>query len=199
MARLQTKTFGDKALRKRIKKQKIGSITKTLHKRLSVLWRNAADAYIRAAITRVLVETGMSAASFFPLSRAIKRRGSTKAISQHINSAPGKIDSRKGILTFPSGKIVPGIRSVASGNAVGQDAHRFDLGTPKKPIFRFQFSTVVVQLAIHEPNQNALDFGRAAFNDIIQRDFIPLMSVSLRDFLSLRPRTRRIFTAGEGN
>lgn len=160
---------GIQALRDRLARlEKPGPFTKRLHSRLTVAWRDAADAFIRAAITRVLVDTGMSAATFFPLSRAIKRVGAKAAIRRHIGA--GRV--RKGSTTL-NGRWNPlGVRSVAAGNRDGQQAFRFNVGSPARPVFRFSFQTVVYQFAFHEVNQRALDAGIEAFEPVARKRFI---------------------------
>jgi len=187
----KVKVVGAKAIRNRLNRQKLGSLTKAMHERISKVWQEAGDAFIREAIRQVLVETGMSAASFFPLSRAIKLASSQRFVTSHISSNP-KIPPKKGIATFPSGKRVGGTQSIATGKRFGKAAFRFNLGSADRPVFRFQFLTLVFQLAFHEPTQKALDLGFDAFQDVVNRRVLIIFRATLREFLTPRRRAARI-------
>ena len=183
-------TVGFKSIRKRLTQTRLGPLTKRVHSAMVVQWRNAADAFIRAAVRQVLVETGMSAASFFPLSRAIKRVKAVTAV--RAKTARGNPLPNKRAALLPNGRRASFPPSPQAGVALGQDAFQFDTGTPTNPVFTFQFSTVVFQHAFHEPSQNSLAAGQDAFTVEINRRFLTIVSQVLSQFLILRPRTRRI-------
>jgi hypothetical protein len=190
---LRAKVVGVEAIRQRLDNKFMQPLTKTMHKRISRLWRDAGSAFIRAAMTRVLVETGMSAASFFPLSRAIKRPEAAAAIKARL--AEKKVASLAGIKRFPSGKRGPGRRSEIAGKAVGADAFIFEFGTPSDPVLQFQFVTLVFQLAFHEPSEKAVKAGFEAFKVVLNSQIRPIFAVTLRQFLIQTPGARRVLGA----
>lgn len=192
MAKITVKTVGIRAIRKKLGRARLGPLTKTMHNRMTILWRNAAEAFIRAAVRHVLVESGMSAASFFPLSRAIKRVKAASVIRSRV--AEGGPSSRKSIATLPTGAVGTGRPSPSAGEKLGKKAFRFNVGGPRRPVFEFQFTTVVFQHAFHEPNLggNSLSVGLDAFNESLKEKFLKIMALTLSEFLGLKKTTRRI-------
>ena len=190
---IRAKAAGVEVIRKRLDSKIVKPLSKTMHTRITRLWRDAGEAFIRAAMVQVLVETGMSAASFFPLSRAIKRPQAAAAITQKLSEK--KVSSLASIKAFPSGKRGPGRRSEASGKAVGQDAFIFEFGTPADPILRFQFVTLVFQLAFHEPSKKAVKTGFEAFKVVLKREILPIFAATLRQFLIQTPGARKVLGA----
>ncbi len=188
---------GIRSLRQRLASGKLPQLTKEMFVNTKNVWRNAADAFIRAAVTQVLVETGMSAASFFPLSRAIKKSGAKTAIQSRISGGLKKT-SLKGIKTFPSGKLISGRRSARSGNKAGKDAFIFTTGSQAKPVLTFQFVTVVFQFAFHEPSEKAIETGFNAFKEVINRDLSKIYLFTIRKHLGLKIRTKRITGSNTG-
>jgi len=138
---------------------------KDLHNRLTKIWRDAAEAFIRAAVSNILVESGMSAASFLPLSRAIKRLELEPFIIDKANSPTGLSPNlnRKKHALFPSGNRRAPPPSQALGEQQGERGYVFSTGTPESFLFRFNFRTSVFQHAFHEATQKTLELGRAAF------------------------------------
>lgn len=185
MADIQAKAIGFKLAIRRLRQAKNQRIAKRLHELLSELWSDAGEALIRAAISQVLVETGMSAASFFPLSRAIKRVGASQEIISHISSNR-TLESSPGIPEFPSGKRVSGERGIRAGVSRGTKAFEFSFGTPSKPIFQFEFATLVFQLAFHERTQKVLGIGKSAFWDYVMREASKVTRTVLAEFLRRR-------------
>lgn len=180
---VQLKVVGLQALRSKIRRlADAGPVTDALHRNLSDAWRSGADFFIRAAIKQVLVDTGMSAASFFPLARAIKKQRAEAAIDAHI-SAKIKRQSRPGIPTFPSGRRVSGRQNRAAGRKLGKKAFRISFGSPVRPVFAFSFSAIVFQLSVHEPNQQALETGIIAFEEIVRLRFIRDARFIIRQYL----------------
>jgi hypothetical protein len=190
---ISAKVAGVKALRKRLGSQALGPLTRDMHQRMIAIWQIAGEAFIRAAMTQVLIETGMSAASFFPLSRAINLPGAAAIVDAKL--ATKKKESLKPIKKFPSGKPGPGRRSIASGKRVGKDAFLFSFGSPAAPVLTFQFVTLVFQLAFHEPSRNAVKTGFNAFKIIVKRDLRPVFGITLRRHLTLRKGARRVLGA----
>ena len=66
-----TRVTGFKVLQSRL--QRMQNLEEIGYRQIQRAWGLATQAFIRASLARVLVETGMSAATYFPLSRAISR------------------------------------------------------------------------------------------------------------------------------
>ena len=184
---IQIRAVGLEAFRRRaLARSRSGPVTAAVHARLANAWTSGAERFVRVAVARVLVESGMSAASFFPLSRAIARlrEGSLAqvVVEEHIRAGRDFL-SKKNIKTkrrsslgnthptFPSGNPAPGRRSVALGQKAGKDAYILNLGSSKRPIFRFVFEAKVFQLAFHDANRGGLLAGAEAFRSTIRLRF----------------------------
>jgi len=163
---------GLKAIRGRFNERRKVEVTNALRQRLTDAWRSGGEAFIRAAIRRVLVDTGMSAATFFPLSRAIAKVKAEAAIEAHIVRNQKRV-ARKGIPTFPSGKRRPGFQGIDEGERLGKQAYIFNVPKPgsRVIVFRFSFQTVAFQHAINENMQRSLLAGIEAFRERIQIRF----------------------------
>lgn len=178
---------GFDALRQRIRRLSDQStISEALRRRLVRAWEGGADAFIRAAIRRVLVDTGMSAATFLPLSRSINRVQSTAIIEAHIaREGGGRGVNRRGIPTFPHGGRRAGFQGVDAGEALGERAFIFQVPAPNARffVFRFSFQTVAFQHAIHEDMQQSLEAGIDAFQARIRATFIEQAELVIRPYL----------------
>jgi len=187
---VQVKIVGLQALRARINGigKKLPTISLTIHTHLSNAWRAAAAEFVKAAVQEVLVETGMSAATFFPLARLVKR-GSVGQVRTFIRSH-GPIGARRDRPEFPGGRRAspPRIRSIKEGEREGERAFTLTFGSHRRPVFAFSFSTVVFQFAFHEESQSALPEGELAFRETVQRLFVSRVEFFLRQFF----RTGRI-------
>lgn len=183
---VQVRVVGLDALRSRIRRlADLGPITESLRLNLSNAWSAGADAFIRAAIRQVLVDTGMSAASFFPLARSINRVKGQAAIRSHI-ARKRKRFNRKGEPTFPSGRRRSGgFQSEVSGERLGKRAFIFRVPRvgSRKIVFAFSFSTVVFQLSFHEDIQQALPEGIIAFEQAVRIRFVRDARFIVRQFL----------------
>jgi len=166
-----------------------------MHRRLGILWQVAASAFVRTAITRVLVDTGMSAASFFPLSKALKRLDVADVIRAHIDGNR-KATFRIGIPEFPDGKRLRGRQNEAAGLVRGKQAYILELGTPTKPILEFQFVALVYQLEFHERRRRALDVGLIAFREVLNKNLGPVVISTITEHIlpigKARARLRRL-------
>jgi len=178
------KIVGLKAIRDRNERRRNpGNITQALHDRLSAVWATAASKFVKAAVTEVLVDTGMSAATFFPLARQV-RRGSVAAVRAHIVSQnPSR--PKKDLAEFPTGqrRDPPGERSRSEGDRLGEKAYRLNFGSKKRPLFAFSFNTQTFQFALHEEVHGALPEGEAAFRAYIQERFVQEASFVIRQWL----------------
>ena len=154
------------------------------HSRLEQIWRNAADAFIRAAMQDIKVQTGMSAASYLALSRKIKRPGATALIDAIIAEGIQQPQKIRGIPTFPSGARrrvgdtdagrLSGFQSKQAGDQVGKKAYRFRTGSTSLFRFEFNFQTVVWQHAFHDTEVQTMVNGFAAFEDFVKAELGPL-------------------------
>lgn len=141
-----------------------GVFEKKLHENMSRLWRDSTKAFLEEIIKNDLikVDTGMSRASLLPLARAVRMLTVVRA-SINPKSAP-----RKGYTPLDGSYNPTGVKSIAAGEKLGEKAYRLNFGSPKSPVFRFEFNIVVYQHWIHEvynadPNWKALEKGTAAF------------------------------------
>ena len=104
------------------------------HAQLSVAWRAAATAFVQTAMQTIKVQTGMSAASYLALARAIQSDGGTKRAEQAISAAIAQRGhppfNVRGIPTFPVGQRRPGTQGVRAGREIGNKAHTFLTGSP---------------------------------------------------------------------
>ncbi len=167
-----------------------------LHARLTDAWNASVEAFIRAAIVRVRVDTGMSGASFLPLATASGRTRALDAIQNHLNSNQ-KRGRAPGLFEFPTGRLNPNrFRSRGQGARDGKRAFRLTHGTPARPVFVFTFQTVVFQFAFHEPMQQALLAGELAFLGRVSSAFARAARFTVTEYLTGR-RVRRIVAGQE--
>lgn len=168
------------------------TITPALYDVLSNAWASGAESFVRTAVREILVETGMSAASLFPLARAIKNGATVKTIENHINNNI-KRQSRKTAPTFPSGRRSSGPQNRAAGRKAGQKAFRLNFGSVNRPVFQFSYTIVVFQWALWEQRgrSNALQDGLVAFQDTIRIRFIRDAKLLIREWLKRRGKLPR--------
>lgn len=192
MADVRVKAVGLTALAGQARQRaNINPILQSVHQNLENIWRDAAEAFIREAVRNVLIETGMTAASFFPLSRAIRRVKAEAAIRSKLlqrgqGTTGGGIKrqrTRSGIPEFPSGQRSGGTQGPAAGIERGQNAYIFEVGSPRAPIFRFRFETAVFQHAIHEPSQRSLERGIRAFAEVVNERFRAVLPTLVTKYL----------------
>ena len=190
---------GIKALRQQVSRGQKRRVTQVILNRLNNAWASGAEHFIRQAIRRVLVDTGMSSATFFPLSRAIaeingKAGGRAEgAIEQHI-VANQKALTRKGIPSFPRGDRRPGFTSVKEGERVGKTGYTFSVPSSIEGniVYRFSFQTTAFQHAIHESQglmRQSLEAGIQAFEDTIRVRFEQDARFVLSEYFKNRPVT----------
>jgi len=166
------------------------------HRRLAVAWRDGAEAFIRAAMRSILVQTGMSAASFLELSRNIQRQGAEAAINSVLATAGPK---RQGIPELPDGVRRRGFQSRQVGESKGRQAYIFRVGDPNRYLFRFNFQTVVFQHSFWEDRQQTINAGFAAFLAVVSSSIDPIIFASVQEWLtggqriSLPPTNRTFF------
>ena len=166
-----TTVTGFKLLSSRIRALNEGDRLLTVtYNELRKIWAEAAQAFVRAAMARVLVDTGMSAATFFPLSRAISRLnlgvpGTPGIVQRAVSRGSGSFRDRP---EFPSGARRGRFRNAREGEREGARAFSLTFGSPSRPQFRFFFQTIVFQFAVHEAQRNALRAGEAAFRESLE-------------------------------
>ncbi len=187
---VQVRTIGFRAFRDRFRNIiNPKPITDALHLALSDIWRAGAERFIRESIKQVLVETGMSAASFFPLATETGIARALTAIQRHIarNATSGP---KLGEPTFPSGRRSGGFQDIDAGRRLGEKAFRLSFGTANTPVFLFTFQTVVFQHSFHEQRQQSLFVGEVAFLLFTEPRMIQVANLLIREFLAGR-RVRR--------
>lgn len=176
---------GFKALRNRLKGLgKSQRITEPLRRRLTATWQAGAEAFLRAALKEVVVDTGMSAATFLELARAINRNRAVAFVEAAIASPPR--GQQKGVPTFPSGARREGIQDTKEGERLG--ARAFVFSTPEAGarffVFKFSFQTVSWQMAFHDQGVVALINGLDAYEARISRAFEDDARFLLREFFA---------------
>lgn len=179
---------GIKALRNRLKGLgKSKKITEPLRRRLVATWQAGAEAFLRAALKKVAVDTGMSAATFLELARALNRNRAVAFVEAAIASPPR--GQQKGVPTFPSGARRPGIQDTKEGERLGQRAFIFSVpeSVPElreRFVFKFSFQTVSWQMAFHDEGVIALTNGIEAFEARVSRQFEDDARFLLREFFA---------------
>jgi len=150
--------------------------THVVYRRLTAIWRLAARSYVYEALRHVQRDTGMSAASYIPLARALQMvskidiYGSrTRVPSYYMSGRPNySVD-----------------KSIASGTAAGENAYVISYGDKNRPLMIFRFTIKVYQYLLQEfglGNNNrssawhSLEAGERAFQqtyDALIQDAIP--------------------------
>jgi len=163
---------GIKAMRNRLQgKGASGSPTEALRKRLVRVWQQGGDLFVRTALRKVAVDTGMSAATFYALSKALKTKRALNSVEAKIASPP--VGQRKGVPEFPGGRRRPGIQDTKEGKKLGERAYSFSFPTSTNGqfVFKFSFQTVSWQMAFHDQGVEALTDGIDAFEAHVAREF----------------------------
>lgn len=190
---------GIKGLRNRLKGLGASAeITEALRARLTDVWARGAAQFVQVALRRVAVDTGMSAATFYSLSKLLS---SNHGLSRVLSITEAKFSSpkkkfRKGVPTFPSGARRSGIQDVDEGKRLGERAFIFHhpMVGDRFFVFQFSFQTVSWQMAFHDKGVEALVSGIEAFEARVAREFEQQARFVLREFF----RGRSIPSQGIG-
>lgn len=182
---IRTRIVGLEALRARVRGlSKLRPVTEALRRRLSDAWQSGGEQFVRATVKQMLVETGMSAASLYPLARALSKPRAEAAIARHIaqNATSGPI---KGMPTLPFGRRIAGYQDIESGERLGERAYTFRVPAPgsRQIVFKFAFRISVFQHAYWEPQQQSLDEGIIAFEETVRRRFTQEARFIIRQYL----------------
>lgn len=160
-----------------------GVLIQALYPQARRIWARAAHAFVREALRHVLVETGMTAATFWPLSRAISNLragvpGTPGLVQAEVSRA--RVGKRQDLAEFPRGhrRSPPRSRSANDGERAGRKAFSLTFGTPRRPRFRFFFQTAIFHFALKEAQarnlggvrESALAAGERAFLEVIDRE-----------------------------
>ena len=152
---------------------KISRANNISHRALVLLWKKAVRAYVRAAVSRMRDDTGMSKASLIPLAREV---GLLTEISGSIRR---RVSSRRGAFDISGKWNRSAIRSVGAGLKSSKRKAGYDLqiGHPKRPVFEFEFEITVWQHLMRERGigaggrWNSIEAGRKAFLQTLNKDF----------------------------
>jgi len=164
---------GIKALRNRLKSLgRSAKVTRALRRTLTRIWKDGAEEFIRVALKEVAVDTGMSAATFYALAKALRRNDAVGLVDAALVDVP--TGQRKGVPEFPGGRRRDGIQDIGEGRTLGKRAFTFVVPTSDSSqfVFKFSFQTVSWQMAFNDPEVVALTEGLAAFERIIAREFV---------------------------
>lgn len=170
-----TRITGFQILQSRINGLAEGDILRNVaYRELRRIWAEAASAFVKASVRRMLVETGMSAATFFPLSRAISalKLGVPGTVSE-VQAAVNKkiLNSVQDRPEFPRGarrRPTPRRRDEYVGAREGEKAYTLTFGSKNQPRFRFYFQTQVYQFAVMDAYERILATGEAAFLESLE-------------------------------
>lgn len=152
---------------------------RTTFRSWAIAWRQAARAFVSIAVRNALIETGMTAASFFPLARAV---GRVESVVKAKVAQRGKL--KKGVPELPSGARSSGIQGPRAGAIRGKKGFVFTTGNETSFRFRFSFQTTVFQHAFHEATgkSTTLQPGINAFVTEIMVRFPEIARDILEDF-----------------
>ena len=193
--KINSSIVGRKALRAKKNRQKA---TLALSDRLTVAWRDGAASFIQEVMKKLLVDTGMSAATFLELSGAIKRRSADSAIQGRLREVNRVRENRyKHAPQFPDGNRDSGPRqSRFTGEALGRRAYifqvpKFTASTPlnkRRVAFNFSFRHATWQHAYwDEKLYNTLEAGIQAFRETIDKRFVQEARFVVGQFLRGKP------------
>jgi hypothetical protein len=186
---------GIKALRNRLKGMETGSanVTRALRRTLTKVWKDGAQEFIRVALKKVAVDTGMSAATFYALAKALRRNDAVTLVDVALTDVP--TGQRKGVPEFPSGRRRPGIQDIGEGKDLGKRAFTFVVpaASSSQFVFKFNFQTVSWQMAFNDPEVEALTEGLEAFERIVEREFVEKARFIIDGYL----RGKTVFFEGD--
>jgi len=175
-----------------LRDKKLSAYTK---KKMTQLWRVAIRDCIRAMVDAWMakpghVDTGMALASMLPLARATlkpTRKKITGAVSEVKRGLASKKRGfrRKAYVDFLGEHDPTKNKSIAQGERDGQGGYDIQVGTPKHPIFLFEFNIQVFQWLYHEELSggdavgiNALSRGAAAMRASVRRNYSTYLSAA---------------------
>ena len=140
----------------------IGKFNKTHHKNMKILMRGGVRAFVKAAVTYVHVDSGMSGASLQPLAQEV---------GTGILGTLGAPKSRKGQTSMAGRYYRQRQRSIAEGIKAGLRAYKLNYGTIKRPMMFLRFETNVYQYALWEPSWDTLQIGVTAMVNYIYENY----------------------------
>lgn len=140
-------------------------VSKTFLLQVERAWRRCIRAFLEDISMQgiIHVDTGMSKASLLPLARAVGMLGAIRSTIQPV------VSSRKGSYTMGGKYRSSPDRTMAEGEAAGENAFKIQYGTVEHPQFLFSFEIQVYQYFLHEIGAggkhawNSIERGRNAF------------------------------------
>ena len=159
-----------------------GPLLPIVHESLSNVWHDAVEEFVITAVRKTHVLTGMSAASYWPLSRAIHSIAAETAVTMQLRTKD-HLDL-KGMPELPFGHRNYGKwQGISAGRKLGERAYRFNVGTLPRPVFTFSFTGLVYQQSYWEPEWHAIRAGLKAFKEVVERDFLTAWDYTLNQWL----------------
>lgn len=149
---------------------------------LAKLWGEAAFYAVKIMVTKVAVDTGMSAASLIYAAEKAGliagQIGRGELIETDI-AARRKRVQRKGVTPPEGGKSDKSMyKEIKTGIAAGKDFTELEVGTPTAPNFTFIFLINVFQYEFWEPVWGSIEAGLEAFREYwsgnLRRIFPPM-------------------------
>jgi len=127
------------------------SVTTRLFIDMKKLWKACTFSFLEAALDKIHVDTGMSAASLMPLAAKVQVRSQIEAQLAGM-----------GTPTKPGHKTLYGrwasnnaeFKSRTLGEQLGKKSFALTYGDANNPIFSFDFEIAVFQLYLHETSEN---------------------------------------------
>jgi len=153
-------------------------MTKGLHQYLTVLWKKAIKAYGIAMLSKVHVDTGMSAASMFKMAKDFKF-----LLQLRVVLATKKHETRSGHSglygRWASNNMAQ--KSETAGEILSENFYSVSYGTPSRAVLKFKVELTVFQWWLHENPQflkypsggmwGALRTGEEAFHRAIKKNW----------------------------
>lgn len=136
-----------------------------LHKELSVLWTEAAGAFIKELAKHTAVETGESFASLLPLAAKLKVRLVRNKPTKKRKGDPRRLELR-------TGKPIDNTeRTPGSGFRAGEDAFLFSFGPPGSLQFEFLYDIRVFQFLVNDSRTGGMVKADIAFREFVDKQF----------------------------
>lgn len=165
-------------------------LLETLRARLADVWARGAQQFVLATVRELatkgkpgsgFVDTGMTAATFWALSKALNAepynlKRAIQIIEAKMTNAPrGK---QKGVPIFPKGKRDKNRNQTRfEGQRLGKRAYIFTVplpivaGSGRQFVFKFSFQTVSWQMAFWDPQFTAITTGIETFEARVAKAF----------------------------
>lgn len=132
------------------------------------LWKDAAKEFIKTAVSSIVIDTGMSAASMLPL--AEKADYETELYAEIAGRV--KRSKRQGLTYLDGSYDRSRFREIKEGIAAEEKKSKLLFGSEKRPFMQFSFTITVYQYDRWEPRRwHSLNKGSTAFITFIDENW----------------------------